>query len=131
MKLLLAAAITIVALLSLGVLWVMCWHDKAISPPSSILSPAGNVPGIHLNYSHPFNGSKDDKGFTLAGPTPMDLSKQCPGQPLQPGVYQTYPWTIILAVPKRGIDEGIFGNPPSTNSQMPVINPHVEAVPSS
>ena len=48
---------------------------------------------------------------------------------LRPGVYQTYPYAMIVRVPGSGIDDGILGNIPNANSSMPRINPRVEAVP--
>lgn len=64
-------------------------------------------------------------------PTPIFLDKLPSNQPLQPGVYQTYPWTTILVVPGRGIDDGIFAVKPNTNSIMPIVKPHVEVIPKS
>jgi hypothetical protein len=57
-------------------------------------------------------------------------------QPLKPGVYQTYPDAIILIVPKRGIDDGIFAGAKGagsemSRSEMPVIHPPLQAVPIS
>ncbi|MGH7993027.1 MAG: hypothetical protein ACREDQ_05890, partial [Limisphaerales bacterium] len=52
-------------------------------------------------------------------------------QSLPPGVYQTYPWTIILVVPGAITDNGDFIVKPNTNSAMPIIKPHVEVVPKS
>jgi hypothetical protein len=60
---------------------------------------------------------------------PMLLARQTDHQPLPPGVYQTYPWSIILVVPPRGIDDRSVLNMQITNSPMPAIEPPVEVLP--
>jgi len=65
----------------------------------------------------------------LSEPTPIYLDKQSDKQPLRPGVYQTYPWTIILVVPGPETHTQYFAVKPGTNSPMPIIQPHVEVVP--
>jgi|SRR5579859_2981432 len=63
-------------------------------------------------------------------PVPIYLNKlPTPSAALQPGVYQTYPWTIILVVPGAVTENGDFILKPNTNSLMPIIRPHVEVVP--
>jgi len=62
---------------------------------------------------------------------PLYLDKSLTNQPLQPGVYQTYPWTIIVVVPGVGRDGQDFVVRPNTNSPMPIVTPHVEVVPKS
>ncbi|HLZ53727.1 MAG TPA: hypothetical protein VKS19_04530 [Verrucomicrobiae bacterium] len=63
-------------------------------------------------------------------PVPIYLDKlPTPSAALQPGVYQTYPWTIILVVPGAVTENGDFILKPNTNSLMPIIRPHVEVVP--
>ncbi|HXR48157.1 MAG TPA: hypothetical protein VN784_12030 [Candidatus Limnocylindrales bacterium] len=57
------------------------------------------------------------------------LAKRSEHQSLAPGVYQTYPWTIILVVPERGIDDWSILPRTGTNSLMPVIKPRVEVIP--
>jgi len=52
-----------------------------------------------------------------------------PSGRLPPGVYQTYPYTILLMAPRSGIDDRILAQPPNPNSKMPVIKPHIEVVP--
>ncbi|MGA9779671.1 MAG: hypothetical protein WBS33_15495 [Verrucomicrobiia bacterium] len=69
------------------------------------------------------------RSAALSEPTPIYLDKQSGSQPLQPGVYQTYPWTIILVVPGAETDIRYFAVKPDTNSQMPIIKPHVEVIP--
>ena len=61
------------------------------------------------------------------------LARQSDNQSPPPGVYQTYPWTIILVVPGPQHDDGSVLGPGNTNglSRMPIINPHVEVVPRS
>jgi len=54
-----------------------------------------------------------------------------PSAPLSPGVYETKPYTMMVIVPGSGIDDRMLGATPGANSKMPVINPHIEAVPMS
>jgi hypothetical protein len=64
---------------------------------------------------------------------PLDLDNlPPPPPPLPAGVYQTYPYTIIIIiVPGRRIDDRIIIGMPDTHSPIPIIKPHVEVVPKS
>lgn len=50
-------------------------------------------------------------------------------QPLEPGVYQTLPYAIILVVPKAGLDERCVMRATGAGSKMPVVKPGVRADP--
>lgn len=50
-------------------------------------------------------------------------------QPLAPGVYQTRPDTILLIVPKRGLDDRIVVGADGSGSKMPIVKPPLQAVP--
>ena len=54
-----------------------------------------------------------------------------PSGQLPAGVYETRPYAMIVVVPGSGIDDRILGATPNANPNMPVINPHVEAIPMS
>jgi hypothetical protein len=54
-----------------------------------------------------------------------------PSAQFSPGVYETKPYAMIVVVPGSGIDDRIHGATPNANSKMPVINPHIEAIPMS
>ena len=65
-------------------------------------------------------------------PAPLDLDNLPPPPlPLPAGVYQTYPYTIIIVVPERGIDDQSIIGMPDTHSRMPIIKPHVGVIPKS
>jgi len=110
MKALLTPAILAVAALMLGTTLLLICAE----PPPSPLS-------VGLDSTN--------QGFVFSRPTPIDLYQRPGHQLLTPGVYQTYPYTIILVVPKKGIDDRILANVPRTNSSMPVLKPHVEVIP--
>jgi hypothetical protein len=78
-----------------------------------------------------FGTASMDQRFVSSKPTPIYLDKSITSQPLQPGVYQTYPYTIILIVPGRGIDDRSFAEIPNANSKMPIIKPPVKVIPLS
>ena len=50
-------------------------------------------------------------------------------QPLEPGVYQTRPYAIILVVPETGLDDRCVIGGISGNSKMPNVKPDMRAVP--
>jgi len=58
-----------------------------------------------------------------------DFETNFPSGQLPPGVYQTYPYAMTVIAPGSGMDDRILGATPNANSQMPVINPHIEAIP--
>ncbi len=69
--------------------------------------------------------------LTSIKPAPIYLNKlPSPPPPLPPGVYQTYPYTIIIIVPGE-IDEQSIGEVPSANLRMPEIHPETKVVPKS
>ena len=52
-----------------------------------------------------------------------------PPPPLEPGVYQTYPYTIIIISTGSGIDEQSIHEVPNDNSRMPRIVPDLKVIP--
>jgi hypothetical protein len=50
-------------------------------------------------------------------------------QPLQPGVYQTRPYAIILIVPESGLDDRCVMGASGEVSRMPNAKPDLQAVP--
>jgi hypothetical protein len=150
MKALLTPAMLAVAALMLGAILVL----TCTQPPAAANIPTSQ-PSVFTNSSLPIDLGKPptspspfqpgadqftfpspntlpkDQIFAPSKPTPLLALRQPDHQPLQPGVYQTYPYTIILVVPGRGIDDRILANAPNTNSPMPIITPHVEVVPKS
>ncbi len=50
-------------------------------------------------------------------------------QPLEPGIYQTRPYAIMLVVPKSGLDDRCVMKATGAGSKMPVVKPGVRAVP--
>lgn len=150
MRPLLTAAILTVATLVFGVTLVWtCYEPSSCAPSPGIPStgqrfafsaPASIQPGesqiLHLKpgllqtNSPSTDLSPKDRGFELSQPVPLhsDKLKASPTH-LQPGVYQTHPYAMILIVPGRGIDDGILGEMPGANSRMPTIKPHVEVIP--
>jgi len=153
MKPLLTTAMVAVATLVLGATLVLtCAEPSSDSPSFNISAPDRNFvfstpvsihpgeppnshslqPGIHQSNSPSFDILPKNRGFVLSKPAPIYLDKlPTPPPPLQPGVYQTYPWTIIIIAPGSGIDDRIFGESPNARSQMPRIKPHVKAIPLS
>jgi hypothetical protein len=92
--------------------------DQTCGEPS-LFSPSSNIPST-------------SQGFAPLKPTPIYLDKlPTPPPPLKPGVYQTYPYTIIIITPGRGIDDQSIVEIPNANSKMPVIKPHLKVVPLS
>ena len=144
MKPTLTPAILAIAALMLGATLVLTGGETSPAPPltgmvstNQILVPPKPAP-IHqdsLLTPHPLsltiNNQPANQLLAPSKPTPIYLDKRSDNQPLQPGVYQTYPWTIILIVPGRGIDDEILAVKPNTNSIMPILKPHVEVVPKS
>ena len=49
--------------------------------------------------------------------------------PLAPGVYQTRPYSMILVVPKPGLDDRCVVEATNADSKMPVVKPDMQAVP--
>ena len=154
MKLLLTAAILAMAALIIGVTAALtCAEPTTMGgvsigrtssfPQSSMPFDLGNMPtspqsGSNL-FSFPVPGAFP-KGFIL---TPIEpelpeprlplLARQSDNQSQPPGVYQTYPWTIIIVVPGPQHDDFSVLGPGNTNglSRMPIIKPHLEVVPKS
>jgi hypothetical protein len=50
-------------------------------------------------------------------------------RPLEPGVYQTRPYAIILVAPKAGLDDHCVMGTTGVGSKMPVVKPGVQVVP--
>jgi hypothetical protein len=69
--------------------------------------------------------------FKPLGSAPMIRlgGKPGPSQPLEPGVYQTRPYAIILVVPKAGLDDHCVAGASNTDSKMPIFKPGLRAVP--
>ena len=99
-------------------------YPEKLEPLRSQLQPGSN----QIPFP-PSDTLTKDHIFTPFKPMPLSLAERPQNCPLPPGVYQTYPWTIILVVPGTGIDDRILANPPDTNSFTPIIKPHVEVVP--
>jgi hypothetical protein len=113
MKALLTAAILAVTTLVLGATLVLNCGKPSSIPPS-------------------LNIFQSDRSFLYAKPIPVHLdTPPLPALPLQPGAYQTYPWTIIIVAPGRGIDDRILAEMPTDHSRMERIQPHVRVVPLS
>jgi hypothetical protein len=75
--------------------------------------------------------NSDRHGPVISKPIPVDIDELPTQCSLPPGVYQTYPWTIILVVPGAETHLRCFAVKPDTNSPMPIIKPHLEVVPKS
>jgi hypothetical protein len=144
MKPLLTAAILAVVTLILGATLVLtCDEPSSISPSFKIPSPDRSFvfskptpiypDKLPTTYplSPPFNTLSTDRSSVFSKPPPIYLDKSPTSQPLPPGVYQTYPYTIILIVPGRGIDDRIVVEPPNANSKMPRIKPPMKVIPLS
>lgn len=88
-------------------------------------------PGIRQTNSPSSDLLPKDRGFVLAKPVPIYLDKQLWNQPLRPGVYQTYPYSIILVVPGRMHDDSSVLGAGNTNNifKMPIIRPHLKVIP--
>lgn len=150
MKPLLTAAILTVATLVFGVTLVWTCYKSVSYPPSfRIPSTAQSFafsapvsiqpdesqmlhlkPGLHQTNSPSPDLLPKNRNFVLSKPVPLHLDKLSrPPTQLQPGVYQTHPYAMILIVPGRGIDDGILGRKPDTYSKMPRIKPHVDVIP--
>jgi hypothetical protein len=79
----------------------------------------------------------------VAGPTNLDFAplssapvvyldrKPDHSPPLKPGVYQTRPYAIILAVPETGLDDHCVVGASGDISKMPNAKPDMQAVPKS
>ena len=145
MKPLLTATIVAVVALSVGAMIVVCmepasgFHQLASNDIASDASAVAltkalteRLPnaGIHEGQPKVLDKPERGNGFTLSQPRSLYLDKDAYNQPLTPGIYQTFPYTIILGVPGRGIDNGILGTASTNNFNMPVIRPRIRAVPS-
>lgn len=151
MKVLLAPAILVAAALMLGTTLVLnCAEPSSVVPPLvststdlnfDQLKPASMFlypqptrdlphPGIHQADSQSFKTGPIDRGPVSSQATPIYLDNQPkPAVPLQPGVYQTYPYTIIIVVPDADAYIRYAVVKPDSNFPMPIINPHLEVVP--
>lgn len=108
------------------------WASKVA--PLSIINAAVNSllrSGIRKDHFRNFSVPLIDRGPTLSRPMRLQRSGQAPDHPIGPGLYQTYPWTILLGVSRSGIDNGIYGPGPVDNFTMPVLKPRVEVIPES
>jgi hypothetical protein len=155
-----AAMLTVVTLMLGATLVLTCGESSTVSPSFNIPSPdRGSVfsvptsiypdkqptphplrPGVHQTDPSSFNTYSRDPNSVFSNPTPITIwlgnpfylnKLPTPPPPLLAGVYQTYPWTIIIVVPGRGIDDRIIVELTNTNSKMPIIKPHLEVVPLS
>jgi len=153
MKALLTPAILAVAALMLGATLVLTSGEPSsisqsvdvpsidrsfvLSTPASICldqQPTARLlhPGVHQADPQSFKTLSTGRSAVPSEPIPIYLDKLSTPPPLlQPGVYQTYPWTIILVVPGAETHLRYFAVKPDTNSPMPIIKPHVEVVPKS
>lgn len=151
MKPVLTAAILAVVTLALGATLVRTCSEPSSGSPSFSIPSTGQSfafsapasiqpgkpqtlllrPGVHQSHSPSSDVLPKDRDFVLSKPVPLHLDKLPYPTHLPPGVYQTYPYTIILMVPGTGMDDRIFGEIPNANSRIPTLNPHVEVVPKS
>jgi len=152
MKTLLAPALLAVAALLLGTtLLLTCAEPTSVplgfnlaavdqNPGPSTPAPVGLYQqptpclpaGIHPADPQSFESLLPGSNVLLPKPTPLDLDNPPTSPaPLQPGVYQTYPYTIIVVVPGVGSNGRDFVVKPNTNSPMPIVKPRVEIIPKS
>ncbi len=106
-----------------------------LSKPASIClyqQPAPRLlyPGVQQADPQSLKTFPTGRSAAPSRPVPIYLDKlPTPSAALLPGVYQTYPWTIILVVPGAVTENGDFIVKPNTNSPMPILRPPVEVVP--
>jgi len=72
-----------------------------------------------------------NRNFQLSQTDPVLLDYTLLAQPLKPGTYQTYPYAMILLVPKPVNDDCKIEAQPDIDSKMPVLRPKIEVVPKS
>jgi hypothetical protein len=103
--------------------------------PGFEFSQLAPIDSCKLSAPHPFSQSPDTRSMNrlaFSKPAPIYLNNRpSPPPPLEPGIYQTYPYTIIIIVPRKGIDEQIFGEVPNAELGMPEINPQIDVIPKS
>jgi hypothetical protein len=152
MKTLLVPALLALAALVLGTTLVLTCTEPttlgavsmgrtSLFPQSSVPFDLGNTPTSPQSGFNPFSFPAPGafpRGFILTPtePEPPEpklpfLARQSDNQSQAPGVYQTYPYTLIIIGPPRGIDDRSIIGAPSAPSRMPIIKPHVELVPKS
>ena len=151
MKTLLAPALLAFAALVLGTTLVLTCAEPPSVPPGinrtameqnpGLSTPATlglypqptpplYCPGVHQTDPQSFEILPTGRSAVPSQPTPLDLDNlPPPPPPLLAGVYQTYPYTIIIIEPARGIDDRSIIGVPYTDSRMPIIKPHLEVVP--
>ena len=153
MKALLAPALLAVAALMLGTILVLtCANSPSVlrpldnpltdlnldlSNPASMFlyqqpTPDSPHPGVHQVDPQSTITPFPSRSAVPSQPTPLDLDNlPPPPPPLLAGVYQTYPYTLIIVGPERGIDDRSIIGIPNNNSPMPIVKPHVEVIPKS
>ena len=144
MKALLTPVILALVAVMLGATLVLTNGKTSRVPPSTLMVPPNQIFGFSKPVPDHLSGLQTPRAFpptighnstghdiAFSKPTPLDLNQQPTPHLLPPGVYQTYPWTIILVVPGAGMNARDFTVKPDTNSPMPIIIPHVEVVPIS
>lgn len=151
MKVLLAPAILVAAALMLGTtLLLNCAEPSSALPPvvststdlnfdrskpaSMFLYPQPTRdlphPGIHQADPQSFKTGPIDQGPVSSQPTPNYLDNPpTPTAPLQPGVYQTYPYTMIIVVPDADAYIRYVVVKPDSNFPIPIIKPQLDVVP--
>jgi hypothetical protein len=101
--------------------------------PGFEFSQLAPVNSSKLSAPHPFSQSPDSRSMNrlaFSKPAPSYLNNRpSPPPPLEPGVYQTYPYTIIIIATGRGIDEQSIHEAPNDNSRMPRIVPDLKVIP--
>lgn len=149
MKPLLTATILTVATLVFGVTLVSICHEPSSCAPSLGIHSTGHSlafsvlaliqPGesqilhprseLHQHNSPSSDLLPKDRNSVSSKPVPLHLDKLPASPHLRPGVYQTYPYAMIVIVPGGRIDDVILGDKPDTASKMPIIKPHVDVIP--
>jgi hypothetical protein len=72
-----------------------------------------------------------NQNFQLSKTFPISLSDAQTAQPLKPGIYQTYPYAIVLIVPEPVNDNCKIEAQPNIDSKMRIFQPKIEVVPKS
>jgi hypothetical protein len=112
-------------------------HPAAVAGQSSLraLRPVTPLPGTNRPNNRAATNSLP-KSAPLAPNWTLILTNH-PGRgtnvstALLPGVYETAPYTCIVVVPEKHVDDSIFVAPTESVTRMPVVKPELQFIPLS
>ena len=98
------------------------WLGLSPGTPSRTAGPQASVPLRFTNMNPVIPGKRFGTNWVFGTTNRQNA-------PFAPGLYRSEPYTCLVLVPDRGIDEKSVVDPGKTASPMPLVKPELKLVP--